>query len=206
MIKSFKIIIVLSAVAVVAACSGEAGVYAHDQGYYYEETEYSYNNSHRDWQIGYYEEEHASSGTLYEIPELQDFYLVDSYGHSNEAAHNQALAISPYENNGLFEVYWYTLASADYWVEFYVNDAPDLTGSEYIASELCGMGLECEEDGIQFCQYTSDLYLSCDTGEQHDADVSQLIYTLPQTLYFIVQVCDFSYESCEYSYYPVLFE
>ncbi|SMF45551.1 hypothetical protein SAMN02745866_02961 [Alteromonadaceae bacterium Bs31] len=138
-------------------------------------------------------------------PRLQDFHMVDSYG-IDSASHSQALVVDPYLDEGLFEIYWFADSWDDYWVEFYISDNPSMDGAEYVGSQMCGVGLDCSEDGLQFCQYSADLYLSCDTGEEHLADVSPLIYAIPQTLYFILQVCDYSFDYCEYSFRPVLFK
>ncbi|WP_075188364.1 hypothetical protein [Teredinibacter haidensis] len=161
---------------------------------------------------GYYSDVYVEASSVHVMtdnhdkPELDDFYLVDSYGYSSEFSSSPGLTVDPYMDDGWFEVYWYTRAWDDYWVEFYVNDSPSITHASYVGSQLCGLGFECEDDGIQFCQYTAGFSLSCDTGEDQVTDVSSMMYTVPQTLYFIVQVCDLNFEYCEYSTEPVLFE
>ncbi|WP_018415336.1 hypothetical protein [Teredinibacter turnerae] len=139
-------------------------------------------------------------------PSLDAFFLVDSYGISPEFDPAAALAINPYVDDGWFELEWMASSWDDYWVEFYVNDRPDWDGAVYAGSQLCGIGLECDQDGLQFCRYDTGFGLSCDTGEDFVADLSPLIYVIPQTLYVFLQVCDTGFEYCEYDYYPVLFE
>ncbi len=182
-----KILLILPAFGALAGCGAE----------------HAYHDGHSD----YYEqprEVQVRAPELYK-PSLQDFHMVDSYG-TDSGSSSDALAIDPYTDEGMFEVYWFVDSWDDYWVEFYISDNPSMDGAEYIASQMCGVGLDCNEDGMQFCQYSADMYLSCDTGEQHSADLSPLIYAFPQTLYFILQACDFSFEYCEYAFYPVLFE
>lgn len=153
-----------------------------------------------------YTEVVVTTETVPSPPELLMFDLVDSYGFSGQFDPDVALAINPYEDDGWFEIYWEANAWDDYWVEFYVNDRPDWEDAVYFGSQMCGAGFPCDAEGMQFCQYDLDFGLSCDTGENLIADISPLIYAIPQTLYVFLQVCDLDFNYCEYDYYPVLFE
>ncbi|WP_185232337.1 hypothetical protein [Teredinibacter franksiae] len=187
-----KLALIIASLLALTACGAE---YAHTGSHYH--------------QVDHQEVEYVvveEVVTVIDVPELESFDMVDSYGNSSEFTPNKALAVSPYVDNGWFEVYWQADSWDDYWVEYYINNSPSLEAAAYVGSQQCGMGLECEEDGLQFCQYTSDFQLWCDTGEDQVTDISEMVHAIPQTFYFILQVCDLWYEYCEYSYYPVLFE
>lgn len=179
--------ILIASILSLAACRSET-TYYDDSGYYHEE------ESHKEYVV---------VETVF-APELEAFYLTDSYGVSSDHTPYDSLILDPYIDNGWFDVSWVVDSWDDYWVEFYMSDNPSLDDATYIGSQMCGYGLECDEDGLQLCRYTPDYGISCDTGEDRIAYVDHLIYTVPQTLYFITQVCDLNFEVCEYRFEPVL--
>lgn len=198
-----KISILFFFASALAGCGAEYGeVYYEDS--YYEDSYYdSYTETTTvvsDIQVDTVVEHPV------DIPRLKQFHMIDSYGVNTETQPNIALAVNPYTDDGYFDIYWYAESWDDYWVEYYISDNPSMDGAQYVGSEMCGVGLECEEDGLQFCQYTADFYLQCDTGEDVAVDLVPMMYAVPQTLYFILQVCDLYFENCEYAFYPVLFE
>ncbi|WP_052692236.1 hypothetical protein [Teredinibacter purpureus] len=132
-----------------------------------------------------------------DIPLLETFDVVDSYGNDSALMTMPFLAINPFIDEGWFEIYWYAQAYTDYWVEFYIGESALIDDATYVGSELCGEGLACDTDGMQFCQYTSDFYVACETGESYVADVAPLIYVIPQTLHVFVQVCSLDYTFCD---------
>jgi len=201
----FLTLSMILASALLVGCGGEyVEVYAEDR---YHDTEPAYHDATY-YDTTYYETEQTVSVLVdpFGGPSLEEFHIVDSYGNSSEQTPNTALALDPYTDDGWFEIYWYAQSWDDYWVEYYVSDNPSLDGALYVGSQLCGVGLECEDEGLQFCRYDAEFGLSCDTGEGHIADVGAMIYAIPQTLFVILQVCDLGYESCEYGFYPVMFE
>ena len=143
------------------------------------------------------------------VPYLEEFNMVDSYGEDTYDYLYPAPAISPYVDNGLFEVYWFVDSVEDYIVEYRINTSPSVEDSRLINSDICGAGLACDQDGLQFCQYFDDFTITCDSNDNNDfylIDISDMIFTVPQTLYLILQVCDIDSYVCEYDYLPVLME
>lgn len=181
--------LILSLFLWLAACRSEHTVYGESYDHSYE-TEYTYV-------------EEVTTGFVFE-PELEAFTITDSFGLNSEVSPSLAMAIDPYVDNGWFEIAWLAHSWDDYWVEYYISDNPSLDNASYIGSQLCGLGFACEDDGLQFCRYTSDYGLRCDTGEEHTAYIDHLVHVIPQTLYFILQVCDLNFEYCEYQFEPVL--
>ncbi len=142
-------------------------------------------------------------------PYLEEFHIIDSYGDDTYDYANPSPAINPYVDDGLFEIYWFVDSAEDYIVNYRINDAPTIDDSRLINSDICGEGLSCDQDGLQFCQYFSDFYISCesfDSDDFYEVDIVDMIYTVPQTLYLILEVCDTDSLFCEYDYYPVLME
>lgn len=172
-----------------AACRSEHTVYGESYGHHHESS-YTYV-------------EEITIEPVFQ-PELEAFNITDSFGHNSEVSPSLAMTIDPYVDNGWFEIAWIAHSWDDYWVEYYINDSPSMENASYVGSQLCGLGFECEEDGLQFCQYTPDYGVSCDTGEEHTAYIDYLVRVTPQTLYFILQVCDIDFEYCEYQFEPVL--
>lgn len=127
------------------------------------------------------------------LPSLNAFHLVDSYGESSEDAADPDLVLSPYIHGGQFEVYWYADNLHDYTIELRINDAPRLSGSRLISSDYCGIDLECDLEGIQFCEYHADFSMSCDppgtaNPNQYITYFDDLIVTVPETLYPLARI------------------
>jgi len=146
-------------------------------------------------------------------PYLLDFHIIDSFGISTEDDPTSASELDPYEDEGLFDIYWDVDAVNDYIVEYRINDAPVIEGSRLIDAELCGIDLPCDEQGWQLCQYKPEFSMSCDVATQAYVDVNStynplqfadMVGPLPQLLYFVVQICDTQSLYCEYGTKPIL--
>lgn len=153
----------------------------------------------------------SSDSRPHYYPSLEAFHLVDSYGNSTEDDRDPFLVIDPYIDNGEFEIYWYADNLHDYTVEFRISDAPRLRGSRLISNDYCGIDLDCDLDGIQFCRYYTDFSMSCDPPgtqhpNQHITYFDDLIVTVPQTMYLILDICDTESDYCEYQTREVLLE
>lgn len=143
-------------------------------------------------------------------PRLDAFHLVDSYGDSSEDG-APYLGLNPYIDGGQFEVYWYADNVHDYTIELRINDAPTLSGSRLISSDYCGVDLDCDREGIQFCEYYADFSMSCDppgtaNPNQYITYFDDLVFTLPETLYLILDLCDTESDYCEYRTLEVVVE
>ena len=134
-------------------------------------------------------------------PSLVSFDIVDSYG-VDTAYSNKQLAIDPYIDNGLFDVFWRVNSLDDYRTNIRINSAPDISNSILVYSEICGAGRACDQGGGVICEYTSDFYLSCNNG-RNPADIAGLMKSVPQSLYLILEVCDLDSPTCGYRYYPI---
>jgi hypothetical protein len=147
-------------------------------------------------------------------PELEAFHMVDSYGVSTDEDPFTQLRLSPYMDSGLFEVFWYVNNEEDYTVEMSINDQPSLAGRIVVAEDYCGPGLECDLDGIQFCEYNPDFSISCDPPSEdfpgrtltYFDELIDLSRPLPQTLYFILDICDTRSDICEFQILDVSME
>ncbi len=166
--------------SLLAAC-GEGG--------YSVESEYYYDSSHD----SHY---HAT----YDEPELYQFHVIDTYETNTEFDTNTLLALSPYENGGEFEIYWDTESRDEYVVEFLFNTQPSPFGARIVSQEYCGPYDYCDDNQYQFCEYTSNLYLACESssGDYSERYIGDQLETIPQDAYFILQVCDTQFFYCEY--------
>ena len=125
-------------------------------------------------------------------PYLEEFHIIDSFGNDTYDFAVPSPVIDPYVDDGLFEVYWFVDSLEDYIVEYRINNAPFVEDSRIINSDICGIGLTCDQDGLQYCQYYPDFSITCETNDSNQTyvvDVSDMIETVPQTLYLILQVC-----------------
>lgn len=133
-------------------------------------------------------------------PELYQFHVIDTYQTNSEFDHDTYLALSPYVNAGEFEVYWETESDDDYVVELLFNEHPSPVGALTISTQWCGPYDYCHDNQYQFCEYTSNLYLACETssGDYQSNYIGDRLQTIPQNAYLILQVCDSNYFYCEY--------
>ncbi len=187
-----KLIAIAATATLLSAC--------HD-GHYHAEASYHYDDHHYD---DYYYEEYYYEETYYESsyndsPVLSTFEIVDTYNTNSEFEPEETLYISPYINSGYFDIYWNIFSDYDYFVEFRFNTEATTVGSRLISSEWCGPGLDCENHQYQYCEYTSDFYLECESGSGsfQMEYIGDMIQEIPQSAYFIVQACDTSFFYCE---------
>jgi hypothetical protein len=139
------------------------------------------------------------------VPELRRFDMIDSYD-VDTAVSNAPLALSPYEYEGLFEVFWKVDSLEDYRVSLKINDRNSIYNSIMIGTTICGEGKVCDQAGSWVCEYTEDLYMNCDTSTRN-VDISSLFgSSLPKTLYLLLEVCDANSDYCTYRSYPVSME
>lgn len=137
-------------------------------------------------------------------PTLLHFDIVDSYG-VDTATSSAPLAINPYLYNGLFDVFWDVNSIEDYRINIRINDAPAVSNSFLMYSEICGAGRACDQSGNVICEYTSDLTLSCNNATNL-TDISVLFKTIPQDLYMVFEICDIDSPYCVYNFRRVLME
>jgi hypothetical protein len=143
-------------------------------------------------------------------PGLNAFHLVDSYGTSSEDHPHSDLVLNPYVDSGQFEFYWYADNVDDYTIELRINDRPDVYGSRLVSNDYCGPGLDCDLEGIQFCDYFADFSLSCappgtTTGASR-VYFDDMVYVVPERLYLILDLCDTRSDYCEFRTREVIFE
>ncbi len=183
--RSFAIIVSVS----LAACGGG----------YYEETYY---------EDRYYSESHLYADDDHDIPTLYQFHVIDTYETNTEFDTQTELAISPYVNSGLFEIFWETDSFDDYVVEFLFNTEASTIGASTVSRQYCGPYQSCHHQQYQFCEYTSNLYLACElpNGDFQSRYIGAELVNIPQDAYFILQVCDSNYFFCEYQARPVSME
>ncbi len=149
--------------------------------------------------------DHHDSGHYYEEPpRLYSANMVDTYYTNSEFEYTH-LAVSPYINDGEFEIFWDMHSEGEFFTEIRVNNINSTVGSLLVSSDWCSAYSDCYDHQYQYCEYSSDFYVFCETpaGSLQAAYVGDLIAEIPQDLYFIVQVCDTSYMHCEYETMPV---
>jgi hypothetical protein len=134
-------------------------------------------------------------------PSLVRFDIVDSYGVDTGYS-SKALALDPYVDNGLFDVFWRVNSLEDYRINIRLSASPDVNNSLLIYSDVCGAGHGCDQGGSVICEYTTDFYLSCNNAH-HPTDIAGLMKRVPQNLYMLFEVCDLDSPYCGYQYYPV---
>lgn len=142
-----------------------------------------------------------------EYPIVQ-FDMVDTDGTNSSFESVYDLNISPYVNNGHFELFWETLAYGNYSVEVRVNSWPSLIGSQLIYTELCGSLYLCDNTPILYCDYQTDFDIHCEGyfGNSQVGNIGHLLTTIPQQVYFILDVCDNNTGYCDYQTLPVVME
>jgi len=136
-------------------------------------------------------------------PALIGFDVVDSYGVDSAAHVDPLLRLNPYEDSGQFEIYWDADNADDYTVQLRVNEGPYLAGSRLISEAWCGPGLDCDLQGVFFCDYYADFSFSCGQPGSEPIDwpitrVDDMVFELPQRLHLILDLCDLHSPACEY--------
>ncbi len=143
-------------------------------------------------------------------PELEAFHIVDSYLTNSEFEPATALKISPYIDNGEFELFWEVRPDTIYRAELFINTRPNPEHAISITSSWCGPGHNCRNFSYQYCEYKSNLRLQCAAPEQsniiRDVDISPLFQSIPEELYLTLEVCDRELFYCEYQSRAVTFE
>ena len=143
------------------------------------------------------------------IPELVSFNIVDSYETNSEFEFGP-YQITPYLDNGIFEVFWEVDSYHPYRVELFVNDSSQPDFGTRLSSAWCGRGEYCGNFSYQFCRYRENLSVVCELPESLETneveDISYLFTGIPEDLYLILEVCDEDLFYCEYDSIPVTFE
>lgn len=144
------------------------------------------------------------------IPELISFNMVDSYRTNSDIEPDVELRVSPYIDDGEFELFWEVNPDIRYRAELFINDRPNLANAISLTTSWCGPGRDCRNFSYQYCEYQSDLRLQCAAPEQNspvrDVDISPLFDDIPEALYMMLEVCDRDIFYCEYQSLPVVFE
>ncbi len=144
-------------------------------------------------------------------PELEAFYIVDSYGVDTDLDPFTQPILDPFVDSGLFEVFWEVENDDGYFMELSINDRPFLAGREVISDEYCGPGQECDYFGELFCEYNADFTITCDLPSedfpgQRPAYFDHLVTSLPQTMYLMLDICDTNSDLCELQIMDVVIE
>ncbi|MGH1486646.1 MAG: hypothetical protein ACRBCI_10540 [Cellvibrionaceae bacterium] len=141
-------------------------------------------------------------------PNFRQFDVIDTYGNNSEFDPLASLAISPFINDGEFDLFWHIDSDYDYYADFRINDRPTLAGSQLVFSEYCNSDFPCHNNQFLYCEYQSDFDVICENsnGDIQVANIGDQIDTIPQTLYLILDVCDGYGFNCEYQTIPIDFE
>jgi hypothetical protein len=139
------------------------------------------------------------------LPELRVFDIIDSYETDTANPNYPPLALNPYLYGGLYEIFWAVDSLEDYTVSLRINDRASIADSILINSQVCGVGRRCDQAGNWICEYTHDLYMSCDDSSR-EVGIYPLVRQLPQRVYLLLEICDRNSGYCEYDYYPVTLE
>lgn len=149
-------------------------------------------------------------GNHHEIPYIDQFDIIDSYGVNSEFQPDTALAASPYVDDGFFELFWSAGTSARHRVELIINDTPTIQGGILLSSAWCGYGEHCTEYSYQHCWYRSDFTIQCEYPEStrlnSRRNISELIHQIPESLYLVLEVCDEDTLICDQRHQRVIFE
>lgn len=149
----------------------------------------------------------AHADTHYDNPQIRDFSVVDSFGDDSNHPPRGGLVLDPYVDDGLFELYWDVGSFADYTVNLYINDAPDLRGAIRIGTDYCGPGQACDDYGMQICEYSLDFYVGCGIdlydAHNHAKSIDALLWQVPEKLYLSIEVCPVTGGVCEFDSVPV---
>lgn len=156
---------------------------------------------------GYYDDQvHVSSP----LPELTSFAIIDSYNTHSDLEPNTQTALSPYIDDGYFELEWDVAPNVSHRVELMINDRPAPEGGITLSSEWCGPFEDCENNSYQYCFYNPDLSIECALPESNTPfirrDIASMISGLPQAVYFVLEVCDEDLSYCEFRTERVVLE
>jgi hypothetical protein len=140
--------------------------------------------------------------------ELYQFDVIDSYGNDSEFDSISNLAISPYINGGVFDLFWDIRTDYDYIVDFRINTTPTLAGSKLVFSDYCDALSLCYDNQYLYCEYQSDFEMVCENfkGDGQASYIGDYIDRIPKTLYLILDTCNGEGFSCNYQAIPVLME
>ena len=145
----------------------------------------------------------------HDIPEIISFDIVDSY-LTNSDFEPGPYAVSPYIDDGLFELFWHVESFHPYRVELYLNDRSYPDFGVLMSSAWCGFGESCGNESYQYCRYRDNLSMICELPESFstyaDRDISSLFTEIPEDLYFVLEVCDIDLFYCEYQSLAVSLE
>ncbi len=137
-------------------------------------------------------------------PTFKSFSIVDSYGVDSSVS-SQPLAIDPYKDDGLFDVFWWVSSVENYRINLYLNDRDALGGAILVYTDVCGNTGRCGNDGSAICQYTSDFYMACN-DDTKETDIASLFTRVPQQMYLLMEVCDIDSPLCTLRSRPVLMQ
>ncbi|UTF61292.1 hypothetical protein [Gilvimarinus sp. DA14] len=118
---------------------------------------------------------------------LTDFVVIDSYGVDSGYSPDAPLAIDPFVNAGVFEVFWQARFSRYYSFYLSVSETPYIADAVPVYETGCGPGQHCNLDGYALCQYNQDFTLFCENGPV--VDMLEVVYEVPQNVYFFAEVC-----------------
>ena len=143
-------------------------------------------------------------------PDLRQFDVIDTYGYNSEFDPLSSLAISPFINDGEFDVFWDIRSNYDYYVDFRINSTPTLSGSQLVFADYCNSDFSCHSNQFLYCycEYQSDFDIICENseGDIQAANIDHHINTIPQTLYLILDTCNGYGLDCQYQTIPIVFE
>lgn len=143
-------------------------------------------------------------------PELRSFHVVDSYLTNSEFEPQKALKISPFIDDGEFELFWEVQPNTVYRAELFIHSRPTPDGALSLTTSWCGPGEDCGNFSYQYCNYQSDFRLECAVPERNrpsrDVNISSLIRSVPEQLYLVLEICDRDQFYCEFQSRSVSFE
>jgi len=153
---------------------------------------------------------HDGGQPLDDAPALLSFDVIDSYGSNSAFDLGAELALSPYIDDGNFEIDWSVDTLSSYHIRFYLNDVDSIDNAILVASNTCGFGYACGNHSYQQCHYTEDFQMGCSRPEssswQGYRDIGPLVAEVPQTAFLVVEACDSSDFYCEFATHQIQLE
>ncbi len=139
---------------------------------------------------------------------LGNFSVIDSYGYDSYFFPFADLSISPFINNGLFNIHWDLDAYQDYYLELTISKSPSFIESQLIYTDFCDVYGGCHQFQELQCEFSPHLDLNCGNrlGEYQDNYIGDWFTQFPQDLYLKLEVCDEDFYYCEYATQKVQFE